>query len=304
MMRPRGPGAAARRIGTTSISALRSVADVCRGASAELRQSRKSRRTAIMAAIAGASLLGTLALGGQRAAQASGSFSCGPHTWTYAVSNLSTQSFGGVRCVMYPDGGDPLSFAWYGEGDWGGHTYRHIGKAQSNGDGATATASAADLAGGDDQNVYSGTIAIRVAAWQFGTNLPTEIDVTGVWWEHWSLVPSVAYSQLPQITYCGNNVDQYLVAPPADHTAVIGLRCVLQLGPGQDTAWYGMGHWVSNNYTHIGIMHGGQTFGEAADLCDPNFGVYCNRVLNYGLTFAHVGPHTLAVSGDWDEFWQ
>jgi hypothetical protein len=65
-----------------------------------------------------------------------------------------------------------------------------------------------------------------------------------------------------------------------------------------------MGHWGSSNYTHIGIMRGGQSYGEAADLCNPDFGVYCNRVLNYGLTFSHVGPHALAVSGDWDEFWQ
>ncbi|HZQ39084.1 MAG TPA: hypothetical protein VFD32_24370 [Dehalococcoidia bacterium] len=235
------------------------------------------------------------------AAQGAG-FSCGPYTKTYVVTNLSTQSFGGNRCVKYPDGGDPLSFAWYGEGNWNGRTYRHVGKAQSNGDGYTATASAADLYGEDDRNSFMGTIAIRVTSWAIG--FPGEIDVTGAWWEHWSYVPSTFYVPLPKPNICGDNFDQYLVAPPTRPAEVDGIRCVLPLGAGRDTVWYGIGNWGGVTYTHIGIMYAGERYGEAADLCAPALGGFCNQVGAYGISFTRSGPHSFVVGGTWNELWQ
>jgi hypothetical protein len=260
------------------------------------------RRIGIVAAVAALGVLGSVSVLGGRRAQAAGSFSCGPNTRTYAVTSLNDGSFVGVRCVEFPDAGPPLSFAWYGEGSWGGQTYRNAGKATANADGVSATASSADLYGADTRNVFNGTINIQVTTWDLG--IPTEINVTGAWHEHWSFRYSVDYAPLPKTNICGDNFDQYLVGPTDKPTEVDGVRCVLPLGNGKDTVWYGFGHWYGDTYTHIGILYANGAYGESADLCDPAFGTFCNRTGAFDLTFNHTGPHKIVVGGAWNELWQ
>lgn len=265
-------------------------------------RARRRRAAAVVGAVAFAGLAGAMSFAGARPAHASGSFSCGPNTRTYAVTSLADGSFVGVRCVEFPDSGPPLSFAWYGEGSWGSETYRNAGKATANSDGVSATASSADLYGADDRNVFNGTIEIRVTTWSVG--IPTEINVTGAWHEHWHYSPTVAYTPLPKTNICGDNFDQYLVGPLDKPSEVDGVRCVLPLGTGKDTVWYGFGRWGSDSYVHIGILYAGAAYGESTDLCDPAFGNICNATGAYDLTFTHTGPHRIAVGGAWNELWQ
>src|SRR4051812_13709431 len=108
------------------MQSLRALLSVPAGIAARVRPAGSARRSALVAAITAAGLVGGIAATGSQAAQASSNFNCGPHTMTYSVTSIQYNTFVGVRCVEFPDRGDRLSFAWYGEGSWGTSSYRHI----------------------------------------------------------------------------------------------------------------------------------------------------------------------------------
>jgi hypothetical protein len=231
-----------------------------------------------------------------------GNFTCGPHLLTFIVKSLPPVRQGtGVRCVK-PNGFRSPAIAWYGEGNWQGNTYRHVGHAVlSRGTDAPATGFASDIHGNgeDANNNFDGNLKIDLVA---GTwNNPTKIHVTGAWNETWERVTRARYNPLPRPKVCGEYFDQYAnVSDLGGTRSGEGLRCVLKVGL-PDTTWFGNGNWGGSTYSHLGSKsHNGY---GAGDICATPFGSICNNFGYGSLRFSRVSPDEVNVTGDWNEKW-
>jgi hypothetical protein len=232
---------------------------------------------------------------------ANGSFTCGPHALTFAVRSLAPVRKGtGVRCVKISDGigsqGIPR-IAWYGEGNWEGGTYRHVGQAVTRRPSdVSGVGYASDINGNGEaaNNNFPGTLKVSLAG---GTwNNPTRINVTGAWNETWIRVSKIGYTPLERPKTCGSYFDQYTVSDLAGSRAGEGLRCVLKVGP-KNTTWFGNGNWGGTTYSHLGTK-GHNGYG-AGDICDAPFGPTCNTFGYGSLDFSVAGQ----VTGAWSEKW-
>jgi hypothetical protein len=235
-------------------------------------------------------------------------FNCGPHTLTYIVRSLDNRPGTGIRCVEVNQFDNPI-FVWYGEGQWQGQTYRHIGKASSvmPTNQVTLLGYASDLFGNGENfdNNFPGNILIQVVSGNWP--VPTEIHATGAWNEAWTLVGSIDYKPLPRPHTCGSYFDEYYVTDLGGTRQGSGLRCVLRTE--RPTAWFGNGDWGGTTYSHLGILfdiyfagefHLG---GDASDLCGPLFGEFCNAFALDSLLFSQVSPRGFNVTGAWHENW-
>jgi hypothetical protein len=226
-------------------------------------------------------------------------FTCGPHLLTFVVKSLAPVRQGnGVRCVK-PVLRSPV-IAWYGEGNWEGGTYRHVGQANRL-SGSSATGYASDIHGNgeDTSNNFDGNLSLKIIA---GTwNNPLKINVTGAWNETWERVDSVRYIPLPRPKVCGEYFDQYTnVSDLGGTRSGDGLRCVLKVGL-PDTTWFGNGNWGSSTYSHLGSksVNG---YG-AGDICAAPFGPICNNFAYGSLRFSRVSTDEVRVTGAWNEKW-
>jgi hypothetical protein len=234
---------------------------------------------------------------------APGPFSCGPHTLTYTVTAPDGRGGSGFRCVKYP--ASSAHFAWYGEGQWGGATYRHVGEAHklysTTFQKLPLQGYAANIFGnGEDfHGTAAGTLEIEVVSGDWPS--PDAIHVGGAWNEDWTLVTSTSYAPLPAPKTCGGNFDQYEVSA-LDGRPGSGIRCVL--GMSHRATWYGNGEWNGARYTHIGTLNVSSPTGEASDLCDPAFGEYCSETPYDGLSISPASPRGFDVTGAWNERWR
>jgi hypothetical protein len=241
------------------------------------------------------------------------SFTCGPHLVTFAVKPQDQREGTGVRCVKMSEGtpgGNPLlpKLAWYGEGNWNGANYRHVGHAFYQ-DG-TLVGAAADFQEDIHNNFPFGTLKLELVD-------ANTIQVTGAWNETWSRVDKVNYKTLPRPKACGKFFDQYNVSDLSPSGRVgEGLRCALQAEhnpPELQTArlplvkgvttWFGNGYWGTpkNTYSHLGTFaHNGY---GASDICGRPFGPTCN---NFGWGSLRFNPFTdgFKVTGAWRERWR
>src|SRR5712691_8366798 len=129
--------------------------------------SRRTLKQVVLAAVAAVTAIGGVVSMAAPAAHAS-AFSCGPRTLTYVVTPLDGRPGTGVRCVK-PFDEFGMGFAWYGEGNWYGATYRNVGKAVYMPGGSTlqSIGYSADIVGnGENINggVADGTILITAMA--------------------------------------------------------------------------------------------------------------------------------------------
>lgn len=225
------------------------------------------------------------------------SFRCGPHTLTYVVKSLSQGAGTGIRCVKFSEGipgnsGIPR-LAWYGEGNWNGATYRHVGHAFYNGSNLIGYAS--DIHGNGERfnNNFPGNLSIKILS-------SSTIRVTGAWNEEWNLVRTANYKPLPRLTTCGRYLDQYNVSDLNGSRRGKGLRCVLRVGA-KNTTWFGNGEWDGETYSHLGT----RSFNGygASDICGSVFGTICNNFGWGSLSFAPV-PGGFDVTGAWSEKWR
>lgn len=117
-----------------------------------------------------------------------------------------------------------------------------------------------------------------------------QVVVKNPWNETWIPVPQgVSYTLLAKPTTCGDSFYQYTAGSPAQTGK--GMRCVLRLTENSSphegdlpftTVWFGNGQWQDRSYSHVGRLHivgGGPDAvsgtGEADDICDGHFGVFC-----------------------------
>ena len=104
-------------------------------------------------------------------------FSCGPHVKTYIVKPLDKREGQGIRCVKFSEGRRGTTIprlAWYGEGNWGGATYRHVGQAIYRGSNLVGFASDIHGNGENIQNNFPGNLKIQIIG-------GSTIRVTGEW---------------------------------------------------------------------------------------------------------------------------
>jgi len=119
-------------------------------------------------------------------------FSCGPNLDTYVVHSSDPAATGiGVRCVKWSDGSlahQVPVFAWYGEGNWRGYAYRHVGHAFARNaqEPNVYQGYAADIYGNGEQTQgdYPGNLIITIVD-------ANTIRVTNVWYEEWTKVSEV-----------------------------------------------------------------------------------------------------------------
>lgn len=154
------------------------------------------------------------------------SFNCGPHVRTYVVKPLDNRKGVGIRCVKFSEGQPGQSriprLAWYGEGNWGGATYRHVGQAIYRGSNLVGFASDIHGNGEDINNNFPGNLKVEIVG--------STIRVTGAWNEEWKLVNATNYNPLPRPRTCGGYFDQYTVSDLGGSRKGRGLRCVLTVG--------------------------------------------------------------------------
>jgi hypothetical protein len=237
-------------------------------------------------------------------------FKCGSDTLTFEVKSLNNIGGKGVRCVRLSDGTNPITprLAWYGEGNWDGSTYRHVGHAFFSGSKKTIPnnnkpliGSASDIFGnGEDfKGNFKNNLEVSLAS---GTwNNPTAIKVTGAWNEMWYLRSSIDYQPLPSIQSCGSYFDEYRVSDLQNSRNGNGIRCMLKVGRTK-TTWFGTGEWEGATYSHLGTRSSAG-YG-ASDLCEGNFGNICNN-FDYGsLNFKQVYPRGFDVTSAWSEKWR
>ncbi|MEM7554718.1 MAG: hypothetical protein AAF378_11545 [Cyanobacteria bacterium P01_A01_bin.84] len=232
-------------------------------------------------------------------------FSCGSHMKTYVVRSLNNVKGKGIRCVKF---GQPRplakrrlpAIAWYGEGNWQGKTYRHVGHAFGR-NRQNLKGYASDIFGnGEDfKGNFPGNLKIQVIN-------SSRIRVTGAWNEEWIALKATNYKPLRRPKTCGKYFDQYRVS---DSVPVSrggrkgrGLRCVLKVGR-KNTTWFGNGYWVSgkNTYSHLGTR-GARGYG-AGDICGTSFGPTCNN-FPYGSLKLNLIPGGFKVTGAWRELWK
>ncbi|WP_414545603.1 hypothetical protein [Nostoc sp. CCY0012] len=224
-------------------------------------------------------------------------FSCGQHMSTYVVRPLDNRQGAGIRCVKFSEGrpGSKIPrLAWYGEGNWGGSTYRHVGQAVYRGSNLVGYAS--DIHGNGENinnNFPNGNINIQIVN-------PSTIRVTGAWNEQWHLVRATSYRPLPRPRTCGQHFDEYKVSDLNGNRQGSGLRCVLRAGM-RNTTWFGNGNWGNSTYSHIGT----RSFNGygAGDICGTVFGPVCNT---FGWGSLKLNPVTggFNVTGAWSEKWR
>jgi hypothetical protein len=230
-------------------------------------------------------------------------FNCGPHLLTFVVKPLDQRQGVGIRCVKLSEGQPGQSrlprLAWYGEGNWQGKTYRHVGHAFYQ--GADLLGSAADIVGNGENinNVFSENLQVAVTSGSWA--MPHEIQVTGAWNEVWVRVGAVRYNSLPRPSTCGPNLDQYRVSDLSGRRAGRGLRCMLREGR-KHTTWFGNGDWNGNVYSHVGTTSF-NGYG-AGDICSAPFGPVCNTFGWGSLRFSAVAPRGFDVTGAWHEKWR
>jgi len=248
-------------------------------------------------AIAQVPLLSNLQSGNLQLAQSS-NFTCGPHLRTYVVRPLNNRSGSGIRCVKFGEANPGNSripkIAWYGEGNWGGATYRHVGHAFYRGSNLVGFASDIHGNGENINNTFPGNLKVEIIN-------PSTIRVTGAWNEQWQLVNSTNYQPLPRPKTCGNYFDEYRVSDLAGTRTGSGLRCVLREGI-KNTTWFGNGSWNGNTYSHIGT----RSFNGygASDICGTGFGPVCNTFGWGSLRLTPVTPRGFDVTGAWSEKWR
>ncbi len=236
-------------------------------------------------------------------------FSCGPNLATYVVRPLNNRPGQGIRCVKFSNG-SPNSprtprLAWYGEGNWYGKTYRHMGHAFDQGRALQGYASDIYGNGEDINNNFPGNLNVQIIN-------ASRIRVTGAWNEEWIRVKETAYKPLARPKTCGRYLEQYRVAdllPIAQGGRKgDGLRCVLKVGPAgtyapkrRFTTWFGNGQWQGNYYSHVGTR---ATSGVgASDICGTTFGPVCNNFAYGSLNMTPVGGG-YNVTGAWRERWR
>ncbi|MBH8564842.1 hypothetical protein I8748_22105 [Nostoc sp. CENA67] len=224
------------------------------------------------------------------------SFNCGPHLRTYVVKPLDNRQGFGIRCVKFSEGQPGQSriprLAWYGEGNWGGATYRHVGQAIYRGSNLIGFASDIHGNGEDINNNFPGNLKVQI--------LGSRIRVTGAWNEEWRLVNSTNYNPLPRPQTCGGYFDEYKVSDLTGNRQGRGLRCVLTVGP-KNTTWFGNGNWGGSTYSHIGTRSF-KSYG-AGDICGAGFGPICNT-FNWGSLKFNSVPGGFDVTGAWSEKWR
>jgi hypothetical protein len=229
-------------------------------------------------------------------------FSCGPNLLTFVVKSLDRRVGEGVRCVK-PSDPNPRrttpQLAWYGEGNWQGSTYRHVGHAF--GRGPSLVGSASDIFG-NGENINNNfpnnlRVSLTIGSW----SNPFEIHVTGAWNEKWVRVKNVVYTPLSAPKTCGSYFDEYKVSDLAGSRAGDGLRCMLKVGA-KNTTWFGNGQWQGSTYSHLGTK-GLNGYG-AGDLCHPSFGNICNNFSYGSLMLTPVSPSGFDVTGAWSEKWR
>jgi hypothetical protein len=229
-------------------------------------------------------------------------FNCGPHLLTFVVKPLDQRVGQGVRCVK-PSDPNPRrttpQLAWYGEGNWQGNTYRHVGHAF--GRGSSLVGSASDIFGnGEDiNNNFPSNLKVSLASGSWSN--PTEIQVTGAWNERWIRVRNVAYVPLSRPKTCGSYFDEYRVSDLGGSRSGDGLRCMLKVGA-KNTTWFGNGQWEGSTYSHLGTK-GLNGYG-AGDICHTSFGTICNNFGYGSLQFTPVAPSGFDVTGAWSEKWR
>jgi hypothetical protein len=229
---------------------------------------------------------------------------------TYAVHRPDGVSAPGLRCVKVswhsPDGSS-AEFDWYGEGNWGGGPYRHIGTGYTNQGEFGSLAKAADMFGnGETFNGFFTNLvpAVTTGAWP----APQEVRITGPWNEIWRLVTTdLNYKPLPSPTVCGPHFASYTVTDLAGIRQGSGVRCVADFGYAGFYLWFGNGEWDGMRYSHIGnfnLSAGNKPgVGRASDLCDPHFGTACNDFPAASLTFTSI-EDGYQVTGAWSELWK
>lgn len=245
-------------------------------------------------------------------------FKCGPGFSTYSVRSLSGVNGDGVRCVKFHNrqtvGDDLAGVYWYGEGQWNGSRYRHVGYTyrQVNPFGDDTVGSyAADIFGnGENSNNQFSNLKVRAVQ---GLN---RIRVTGGWSEEWILESSgraATYrGNLNPVANCGSYLERAQVTDANGSTANgTGIRCMVRNSYiGLPTIWYGEGQWNGKRYRHFGITTQTQTWdhglGTAADLCnDPS--TFCGQTAPNGLQLqAEMGCGQMSkyrITGNWNERW-
>ncbi len=224
-------------------------------------------------------------------------FSCGPHTSTYVVGISDNLEVSGIRCVTFSQGkpGSTIPrLAWYGEGSWGGSTYRHVGQAFYRGSNLVGYAS--DIHGnGESYNNDFGNGDLNIEIVNRST-----IRITGAWNEEWKLVSAANYTPLPKAETCGTYFDEYTVSEPNGNSQGNGLRCVLRVGR-RNTTWFGNGNWGNSTYSHLGT----RSFNGygANDICGDGFGSFCNT-FDYGSVKLSPVTGGFNVTGAWNEKWR
>jgi hypothetical protein len=256
---------------------------------------------------------------GSNTALADGNFSCGPHLLTYTVRAGDNRLGVGVRCIKLQNLGGESQLIWYGEGQWQGQTYRHVGMATPGcaDQPEDFCGDSADIHGNGESfnNIFPGkTIGVKASNGTWPA--PNEIRVSGAWNEVWNKVSTTNYTPLSRPSMCGGNLDEYTASDPLRSGS--GIRCALRRGnPPYTTAWFGNGEWNGGTYSHLGIFQiarttsgtiGGGT-GGASDICGPGFGQACNNFRVGSLRFSPVCEgrertfQGFKVQGSWREAW-
>ncbi|MGD1874544.1 MAG: hypothetical protein ACFB02_16005 [Mastigocoleus sp.] len=230
-------------------------------------------------------------------------FNCGPGMKTYIVRSLNNVRGKGIRCVKFNQRRTSKlpTIAWYGEGNWQGKTYRHVGHAFINNRYPNLRGYASDIFGNGEhfKGNFPGNLKVQIIN-------SSRIRVTGAWNEEWIAATATNYKPLRRPATCGKYFDQYRVS---DSVPVSqggrkgrGLRCVLKVGR-KNTTWFGNGYWVSgkNTYSHLGTR-GIKGYG-ASDICGSNFGSICNN-FSYGSLKLNPIPSGFKVTGAWRELWK
>ncbi len=239
----------------------------------------------------------------QPAAPVAQPFTCGPHLLTFTVRPLDNRQGVGIRCVKLSEGQPNQSripqLAWYGEGNWNGATYRHMGHAFYK--GTNLIGSASDIHGNGENINNNFPENLKVAVISGSWALPNQIKVTGAWNEVWVRVAAVKYSPLPRPKTCGEYFDQYSVSDLSGSRHGDGLRCMLRVGR-RNTTWFGNGNWNGATYSHVGTLSF-NGYG-AGDICSAPFGPVCNTFGWGSLRFSAVAPRGFDVTGAWNEKWR
>ncbi|MDF0675555.1 MAG: hypothetical protein P0120_14630 [Nitrospira sp.] len=202
-------------------------------------------------------------------------------------------------------------FAWYGEGDWGEGTYRHVGYAFNSAE--LPHIGVADIFGNGEKfgnaypphtfdNTTDQTTIIRLKQIVGNWPAPNEIHLDGVWKEVWKRVDTTSYQLLSKIKTCGQHFHEYHAQLLDPSITDRGVRCVSKYG----SVWFGSGKWGAKEYMHLGILDWGQDEngvfgpGEASDICHR--GSFCGVTPAQGIQFIRQGSD-IRVGGAWNELW-